>query len=213
VAKFCNDCGSALRDDALFCGRCGTDASSRLTELEQWSKLKRRWIMPTVGVLFVITLFMTIYRYFSLMDVHQNQSNQMTVASPEPVANATSNRFDVRAHCAANPNDWGPGEQNAESLPQEVRAANADFWRCANAKVLVCYGGASGRACSRQTVSEPDYVAELERFCQSSPGSAVPYSTSGAGKDWQCEGRIPVMVGSTPVDRDGFFREAWRPLD
>jgi hypothetical protein len=142
---------------------------------------------------------------------------EIPVSQPAPSASnsgiPSAKIFNVRAHCSANPNDPGPGEQDAQSVPAEVRAANADFWRCAGGKVLVCHGGASGRACMQQETEDADYLNKLEGFCRSSPGGYVPNSVAGPGREWRCEGNKPIPVGNTQIDAYGFLVNSWRALD
>ena len=153
------------------------------------------------------------YQYFPSEENEPELTAQPAAASPASAVVPSTATFDVRAYCAAKPNDPGPGEQDAASLPSEVRAANADFWRCAGGRVMVCYGGASGRACMQQVTVDPDHVAELERFCRSSPGSSVPYSIAGPGREWRCKGTMLVSEGSAAVDGYGYLASSWKYLD
>ena len=120
---------------------------------------------------------------------------------------------DVRAYCRIHPHNAGSGEE--ADVPREVRAANADHWRCKNGKVMVCFGGASGRACLRSDPMDDRRLAAFRQFCRANPGSDIPYAlTTGlATPDWRCVGTRPVASRPVPVDRDGYFIESWRPLD
>ena len=120
---------------------------------------------------------------------------------------------DVRAYCRMHPHSAGPGEE--ADVPRAVRAANADHWRCKNGKVMVCFGGASGRACLRTDPMDGRRLAAFRQFCRTNPGNDIPYAlTTGlATPDWRCVGTRPVASNPVPVDRDGYFIESWRPLD
>jgi hypothetical protein len=121
-----------------------------------------------------------------------------------PAAAQASTSTDVHAYCRTHPHSAGPGEE--ADVPRMVRAANADHWRCKDGKVMVCFGGASGRACLRSDPMDDRRLAAFRQFCRANPGSNIPYAlTTGlATPDWRCVGARPVASRPVPVDRDGY---------
>ncbi len=210
MAANCWNCGSALSETARFCGKCGASvADAPLVRPDE--PVRRTWLVPVVAVAAVFAVLLAGYGL--------TRSNHDAALTPVPVetgAAATSTaaaaQFDVVAHCKANPNDPGPGEQDTSQLPPQVVAAGADFWRCAGGQVLVCEGGASGRACQQQAPVDQAYLAELQRFCSATPDAMVPNAIAGAGRDWRCQGTTPVPDGTSQIDANGFLAQAWRPL-
>lgn len=122
-------------------------------------------------------------------------------------------KLDVRAYCARNRNDPGPGEQDLGDIPMAVRAANANYWRCSGGRVMVCSGGASGRACDRDTGDSAEQLARLKRYCLSSPGTSVPASMSGPFRSWKCVGTRLVSTAAEAVLEDGYLPRPWRVLN
>lgn len=218
MARFCGSCGGLLRETAAFCGKCGAKSNAIQpvgNELAREAGIPR-WALP--GGLLVILIAALAAGYWLFLFEPNDGTQLATNVSAEMQSDVAlgvtkTAGFDVRAHCAANPNNPGPGEQEAKDIPPEVRAAKADFWRCAGGRVLVCYGGASGRACVQQSGVDPDHLAELESFCQSSPDSFVPNSIAGPGREWRCVGTDAVSEGNSKVDGYGYFTSSWRNLD
>lgn len=212
MAGFCPNCGTEHPAAAAFCRQCGAAQPAAAGGDRHLSAPKppiRNWLWLTAIGIAVLVVLGAAYFLFA--------SGRLGEDGPTPpadaLAQASGTQFDVRAHCAANPNDLGPGEQDIDALPPEVRAANANYWRCSGGVVMVCNGGASGRACLQQTEVDADYVAELERYCQSAPDTYVPYSIAGSGREWRCQGPVVVPDGNVTVDAYGFLVGAWLSLD
>jgi hypothetical protein len=116
---------------------------------------------------------------------------------------------DVRAFCTVNRNNAGPGES---VRPEDLPNLPGHTWRCQNGLVLICYMGASGRACLRTGPVDARRMREFVRFCRERPGWIIPGALiSGLASSWNCRGTRPVMESSVPVDRQGYMLEAWRP--
>lgn len=218
MARFCGSCGGSLRETAAFCGRCGAQASTIQSVGNEFPKESElaRWALP--GGLLVIILVALAVGYWLFLFEPNDGARGASDASAEVASNVTlgtarSADFDVREYCAANPNNPGPGEQDVKDIPPEVRAAKADFWRCAGGQVLVCYGGASGRSCMQQSNADPDYLANLERHCLASPDSFVPNSIAGPGREWRCQGTMLVADGNSKIDGYGYLAESWKYLE
>jgi hypothetical protein len=122
---------------------------------------------------------------------------------------AHAKQRNLRAFCAAQKNDPGPGEGGQGEVP----GLPFDTWRCDNGRVLVCYLGASGRACLRTSAMDADRLREFRRFCREYPGQFIPYALStGLASAWTCRGTMPTMISTAATDRKNYFRTAWKPL-
>ena len=218
MARFCGSCGSDLRETAAFCGKCGVQAKKdqplSSQGLEAPKPSHRNLILGILTAALIVAATGYWLFPFQQKELDNNQPHDLiVVASDIPKVAPIAENFDVRAYCAQNPNDAGPGEQDTENVPSEVRAVDANFWRCAGGRVLVCFGGASGRACMPQANIDSDYLAELDRYCQKTPDSFVPNSVAGPGREWRCIGVTAVSEDNPDVDSNGYLRSSWRNLD
>ncbi|MBV8798541.1 MAG: hypothetical protein JO208_01850 [Alphaproteobacteria bacterium] len=119
----------------------------------------------------------------------------------------------LKAFCAIHKNRSGEGLGELDSIPAEVGAAGATNWRCMNGKVLVCNGGASGRACMKSEKVDARRRAAFSDFCRQNPNADIPDAlTTGLSSEWKCVGTRPTQVGREPIDRLGFLKGSWRPL-
>ena len=135
-------------------------------------------------------------------------TDQSAAASALPVVAA-----DIKTYCAAMTDADGPGEDGTNDA--EIVASGANTWRCMDGEVLVCDLGASGRACMQTSQPSEQVLAEMNDFCRKNANSdyIAGYLIGGLADEWRCDGTKPVVVGNIPVDRLGYFLEAWRALD
>jgi hypothetical protein len=191
--------------------------------LQKDCRHRRRQAMKTILICVGLSLF-----FCSTASAFQGGSGEATRKAPPKKTEATrkssgtnSNSTtpaaairNVIAYCAAHKNYAGPGEQSEDELPVEVKAAGASYWRCANGKVMVCDGGATGFGCVKTAPADARRMQTFRKFCRESPKSDyIPNAlTVGLASEWRCRGTIPVMTGTLPVDRQGYFTDTWRIL-
>ncbi len=81
-------------------------------------------------------------------------------------------------------------------------------WRCMDGDVYGCYMGASGRACAKRDTSQRQLSA-IGQFCANNPNAIVPNSLNYSSSEWRCNGTIPIVVKSWPVDKRGYLKDSW----
>jgi hypothetical protein len=106
----------------------------------------------------------------------------------------------------------GFGSPNDHGVPPELVAIGADKWRCLDGQVLVCLDSNDGDQCGRKADDRhPRIVAEVCR--DAGNGEDVPFYAGHPYRyDWVCRGGKPVIVKTYPLDRRGFFQQAWARL-
>ena len=142
----------------------------------------------------------------------------VSALSTSPVHATTSSALQsVLTFCKANrtvdyPPDKGFGLPEDNGVPPEFVDMNVGKWRCMDGQVFICSDTADGDQCSRKSDNRhPRVVAEA---CQVNRDSSSVPSFAGHPYqyDWACRGGKPVLIKTYPLDRRGFFLEAWAPL-
>lgn len=122
---------------------------------------------------------------------------------------------DARAFCAGSRDTMAEVEQDADTLPSDVRQSGAGAWRCLDRKAMVCDLGATGMACLSTGPMDRERLEAFTRFCRQFPDSNhIPHSlTVGLASVWRCDYTTPVQRSTTPVDSMGYYKHSWRVLN
>ena len=118
-----------------------------------------------------------------------------------------------KAHTTVDhPPDQGFGSPDEGGIPPELLAIDANRWRCLDGQVLVCSDTADGDQCARKLDDRhPRIVAEVCRDARTS--ADVPFYAGHPYRyDWACRDGRTVITKAYPLDRRGFFQNAWAPL-
>jgi hypothetical protein len=118
-----------------------------------------------------------------------------------------------KAHMTVDfPPEKGFGSPEGGGVPPELLVINADTWRCLDGQVLVCADSADGDQCARKADDRhPRIVAEVCHDLGSSDD--VPFYAGHPYRyDWACRGGKAVIIKTYPLDRRGFFQNAWARL-
>ena len=120
----------------------------------------------------------------------------------------------LHSYCAAHRNARAGVEEGDNDIPRRAPVARPATWRCEDGRVLICSLGASGDGCSPTSPYDADRRRAFQQFCRENPGSDyIPHSlTMGLHSEWKCNGRTPMQTSSSPLDRRGYVRSAWKPL-
>jgi hypothetical protein len=118
-----------------------------------------------------------------------------------------------RAHRTIDyPPDKGFGSPEDDGVPPELVDMNVRKWRCMDGQVFICSDTADGDQCSRKSDNhQPRVVAEACKMLRNSPW--VPFWAGHPYRyDWAGSGGKPVLIKTYPLDRRGFFLDAWARL-
>lgn len=131
-----------------------------------------------------------------------------TVASP----------LSVVAFCKVHPDldfpnrvFYGPSRQGG--VPREVATVGATRWRCMDGRVFVCNRGASGSACLKMEASRAP-SREIREACEDNPDQSFVATAviANSSSTWRCEGQVPMIIRTVPLDARGFMKGTWFPL-
>jgi hypothetical protein len=136
-----------------------------------------------------------------------------------PAACAATAPNSVAAFCQANPNvDFPDSAFNGPRhkggiLPRDVAAVGATNWRCMDAKVYVCAGGAAGSACRKMDPSrEPS--ENIRQTCEDNPGQDFVATAviGNSSSTWRCQGPTAKIIATVLLDKSRFMKQTWAPL-
>jgi len=126
-----------------------------------------------------------------------------TDGDPSALKTAT----EIEAYCQKKGDSEARGE---DSLYPGIENTT---WRCQQQHVLVCYLGASGRACLKMDTSKtPD--ERIRTFCRERPNAdVVPMAAIGnSASMWKCMRTQPVVTETAALDGQNYSIEAWRKI-
>lgn len=147
-----------------------------------------------------------------------SQGNE--VAPPNPISylpddDAIARPQDARTFCAKSRDTDAEVEQDADTLPRDVKQVGAGAWRCMNHKAMVCDLGATGMGCLRTWPVDSERLEAFKQFCLRNPDSNhIPHSlTIGLASEWRCDYTTPVHMNTSAIDSRGYFKHSWRVLN
>lgn len=110
------------------------------------------------------------------------------------------------------------GEQPPNVVVQAMMKWNSGIdgpyaWRCMHGHVYGCYIGASGRGC-RVARTDEEQMLEIRKFCEQNPNADfVPNAVNYSASSWRCNGSIPVVIESYPVDDEYYIKGSWVKIE